>query len=183
MVSVDIDDGDRFPVTTVARSLTGGSGHCGWLLFVKRGWGLAPPISTRARTVMHSQGGWVACIWIVYTRQGSVEVLQVTGSLFLQILLCCLIVVYVCLCFEGKQTCCDSSLPGSLRQLVHSEGSIRCTVTVYISSGMMASGMDRGGRPRIDRSGSSFRNELQTSWNVPEKWSNWTHQSCQTCWI
>ena len=91
---------------------------------------VAPPISTRARTVVHGQGGWVTCIWIVYTRQGSVEVLQVTGSLLLQILLCCLVVVYVCLCFEGKQTCCRKALPGSLRRLVHSVWSRRCTVTV-----------------------------------------------------
>ena len=75
------------------------------------------------------QGGGVACICIVYIQQGSIEVLQVTGSLLLQFLLCYLIVVYVCLClsFEGKQT-----LPESLRRLVHSIGNRRCTVTVYI---------------------------------------------------
>ena len=131
---------------------------------------MAPPIITRACTVMHSQEGWVTCIWIVYTRQGSVEVMQVTGSLLLQIILCCLIVAYVCLClsFEGKQMCCDSLLPGSLRRLVHSEGSIPCTVTVYITSGAMVSGKARGGRPRNDRSAVSFHNELQISWNAPE---------------
>ena len=72
---------------------------------------VAPPISVRARTVMLSHEGVVIYIWIVYTRQGSVEVLQVTGSLLLQILLCCLIVM----CFLS---CCKSltvtkSLPGS----------------------------------------------------------------------
>ena len=78
--------------------------------------------------------------------------------------------VYVCLClsFEGKQTCCDRSLPGSLRRLVHSEESLRCTVTVYITSGAMASGKARGGRPELTKVGVSFRYELQTSWNVPE---------------
>ena len=55
-----------------------------------------PPIGTRSRTVGPSLG--VACIWIVYTRQGSVAVLQVTGSLLLQILLCYLIVVSVRSC-------------------------------------------------------------------------------------
>ena len=67
---------------------------------------VVPPISTRECTVVHGQGGWVTCIWIVYTRQGSV--LQVTGSLLLQILLCCLFVVCIrlCLSLEGKQTCC-----------------------------------------------------------------------------
>ena len=37
---------DRFPVTMATRSLTGGSGCCGWLQFVTRGAGpVAPPIS------------------------------------------------------------------------------------------------------------------------------------------
>ena len=44
--------------------------------------------------VVLSHGGWVTCIWIVYTRQGSVEVLQVTGSLLLRILLWCLAIVF-----------------------------------------------------------------------------------------
>ena len=62
--------------------------------------------------------------WIVYTQQGSVEVLQVTGSLLHQILLCCLMVVHfrLCLSFEGKQTCCEKSLPGSLHRLVNYVG-------------------------------------------------------------
>ena len=39
--------------------------------------------------------GWYVLVWIVYSRQGSVEILQVTGSLLLQIRMCCLIVVYI----------------------------------------------------------------------------------------
>ena len=47
LVSVDASGRDRFPVTTAARSLTGGSKCCGWLQFVTRGAGpVAPPIST-----------------------------------------------------------------------------------------------------------------------------------------
>ena len=46
-------------------------------------------------------------------------------------------------------------------------GSRRCTVNVYITSGVMASGNARVGRPRVDRSGVSFRYELQISWNAP----------------
>ena len=45
----------------------------------------------------------MACIWIVYTQQGSVDVLQVTGSLLLQFLLCYLILVYVCLCLSYEE--------------------------------------------------------------------------------
>ena len=107
MVSVDTGDGDWFHLTMATRSVVGDSRCCGWLQFVTRGaWPVGPPISTRARTVVHGQGGWVTCIWIIYTRQESV--LQVTGSLLLQILLFFLFVVYVhlCLSFEGKQTCC-----------------------------------------------------------------------------
>ena len=63
---------------------------------------------------------------------------------------------------------CNKMLPGSLRWLVHSVGSRRCTVTVSITSGVMASGKARGGRFRVYRSGVNFRYELQTSWNARE---------------
>ena len=75
-----------------------------------------------------------------------------TGSLLLQILLCCLIVV----CFR---LCCKiltKSLPGTLRRLVHSVGNRRCTVTVYITSGAMASGNAGGSRPELTVVGSVF---------------------------
>ena len=64
-MSVDTGDGDWLPVTTAALPLTGGSGHCGWLQFVKQGVGpVAPPISVCARTVVLSHGGWVVCTCI-----------------------------------------------------------------------------------------------------------------------
>ena len=77
---------------------------------------------------------------------------------------CCLMVVYVrlCLSLEGKQTCCEKSLPGSLRRRVQSVGIRQCTVTVYITSDAMAFVNARGGRPRV---GVSFRYVL---WNAPE---------------
>ena len=113
LVSVDTGNGDQFPMTTTARSLTGGSKCCGWLQFMTRGAGhVAPPIGMQECIVDLSQGGGMACIWIVYTRQGSVTALQVTRSLLLQFLLCYLIVVSVrsCLRFEGNQGCCEESL-------------------------------------------------------------------------
>ena len=73
---------------------------------------------------------------------------RVTASPDSLVLLC----GYVRLCFEGKQTCCEKSLPGLLRRFVYSVVSRRCTVTVYITSGAMASGKARGGRPQVDRS-------------------------------
>ena len=45
-------------------------------------------------------------------------------------------------------------------------------VTVHIVSRVMASGDAGGSRPRVDRSGVSFRCELQTSWNSPESYVN-----------
>ena len=81
---------------------------------------------------------------IVYTRQGSVAVLQVTGSL---LLLCCLIVVCFLLC--SKNLTATKLLPGSLSQPVHSVGHRRCTVSVYLTSGAMASGDVGGSRPEL----------------------------------
>ena len=62
--------------------------------------------------------------------------------------------------------------PVLLCQTVHSAAipqrcsSRLCTVTVYIASGMMASGDARGSRPENDLSGVHFCNKLQISWNV-----------------
>ena len=79
LVSVDTGDGDRLPTGSCLRVL--------WLAAIRDAGGrpVDPPISMRARTVVLSQGGRVVCIWIVYTWQGSVEVLQVTGSLLLRV--------------------------------------------------------------------------------------------------
>ena len=60
------------------------------------------------------------CIWILYTGLGSVEVLQVTGSLVLRILLWCLVIVYFLSC--GKSLTVSKSWPGLLCQPVHSAG-------------------------------------------------------------
>ena len=115
------------------------------------------------------------CIWIMYTQQGSVDVLQVTGSLLLRILLWCLVVVCFLSCSKSL-TVTKSSL-GSLRRPVRSAGYRRsscwlCTVTVYITGGTMVSGDGGGSWPRVDRSGVSFRCELQTSWNAHESYMN-----------
>ena len=70
----------------------------------------------------------------------------------------------------SKNMTVTKSLPGSLRRAVHSEGYRRCTVYVYITSGVMASGDAESSRPRVDRSGVSLRSELQTLWNTPESY-------------
>ena len=146
-MSVDTGDGDA--------PAAGGSGCSGWLQFMTQGTGpLAPPISMRALTVMLVHGGWTICIWIVYTRQGSVAVLQVTGSLFLRILFCCL--TGVCFLSCSKNLTVTKSLPGSLRRPVHSVGRRRCMVSVYLTSGAMASGVVVGSRPELTVVGSVF---------------------------
>ena len=103
---------------------------------------------------------------------GSVTVLQVTGSPLLLILLCRLIIVSVRsnLSFEGKQVYCEKSSPGSLGRLLPYIKNRWCTVTVYIASSAMTSGYYGGGRPRIDRSRVTFRNELQIAWKAPESY-------------
>ena len=178
LVSGDTSDGDRLPVTMTACLLAGGFVCCGWLKFVMRGGGgggVAPPISMRACTFVLSHGGWVTCIWIVYTRQGSVEVLQATGSLVLRIILWCLVIACFLSC--RKSLTVTKSLPGSLFRPVRSARYQRsscwlCKVTVYITSGTMASGDTGGSRPGVDHSGVSFRCELQTSWNAPKSYVN-----------
>ena len=120
---------------------------------------MAPPISVRAHTVVLSRRGRVICIWIVYIRHGSVEVLQVTGSLVLRIILWCLVIVCFLSC--SKSLTVTKSLPGSLCRPVHSAGYQRsscwlCTVTVYITGGMMASGEAGCSRPELTVVGSDF---------------------------
>ena len=56
-------------------------------------------------------------------------------------------------------------LPEPLFQLVCLVDNYRHTVTVYRISGAMASG---DSRPKADRSGIHFRNQLQVPWNAPE---------------
>ena len=89
---------------------------------------VAPPISGRACTVVLSHGGWVTCIWIVYTRQISVEVLQMTRSLLLRIILWCQVIVCFLSCSEILTV--TKSLPGLLCRPVHYAGYQQCTVTV-----------------------------------------------------
>ena len=79
------------------------------------------------------------CIWIVYTRLRSVEVLQVTGSLVLRILLWCLAIVCFSLALNGSD--CDKVVAWFV---MHSawyqrSSSWLCKVTVYITDGTMAS--------------------------------------------
>ena len=81
MMSDDTGDGDWFPMATTERSQTGGFRCCGWLV--------ASPISGQECTAVLNLRGGVMYVRIVYTHQGSVEVLQVTGSLLLLILVCC----------------------------------------------------------------------------------------------
>ena len=83
-------DGDCVPVATPARSQTGGSRCFGWLQFVTQGAvPVAPPINGRERTVMLNRRDGVMYVRIVYAQQGSVTVLQVTGSLLILILVSC----------------------------------------------------------------------------------------------
>ena len=136
---------------TTARSRTGVSVCCGWLFFVTQEAGLvAPPISGRGHTVVLNRRGGVMYVWIVYIQQGSVAVVQETGSLLILFLVCCSIV----LCLRSY---CEL-LPEPLFHLVCLVGNYRSIVTVYHISGVMASG---DSRLKADRSGIRFRNQSQ----------------------
>ena len=97
---------------------------------------------------------------IVYTQQGSVAVLQATGSLLI------LFLVYCCIVLCLRSYC--ELLPEPLFQLFQCVWlviSATSTVTVYRISGAMASG---DSRPKADQSGIHFRNQLHVPWNAPE---------------
>ena len=94
VMSDDTGDGDWFPMAMAARSRTVGFGCCGWLYCVTRGAGLvAPPIGRRGCIVVLNRRGVVMYVRIVYTQQGSIEVLQVTRSLLILLIVCCCIVL------------------------------------------------------------------------------------------
>ena len=86
-------------------------------------------------------------VMIVYTQQGSVEVLQVTGSL--------LLLIFVCLRSYCEFLRVAELLPEPLGQFVCLVDNYRRTVTVYHINNAMASG---DSRPKADWSGVSFRN-------------------------
>ena len=95
MASAVTDAENRFPLATATRSTTGGYMCSGWLVIVTReAEPVATPIRARARTVACSQGGELTDFGIVYTWERSVDVLQVTGSLLLQIILCCFALLF-----------------------------------------------------------------------------------------
>ena len=173
LVSGDASYGDRLLVTTSTCTLTGGLMCCDWLHSVTPGGGaelVAPPISVRVRTAVTGCGGWVECIWIMYTWRRSVEVLRLRWPLVLRILVCCLVVVCFSLAagltvvklspVSSCQPLCSAGIP-------HQCSSRLCMVMVYIACGTMASGGAMGNRHEDDRSGVHFRNDLQTSWNAP----------------
>ena len=58
LVSVDTGDGDRFPMTTTAHSLTGGSECRGWLQFVMRGLWLLQSVREHAPPCPAREAWW-----------------------------------------------------------------------------------------------------------------------------
>ena len=117
---------------------------------------MAPPINVRERTVVLNRRGGVVYVRIVHTQQGSVEVLQVTRSLLLLIIVCNYIVLHFRSYCEFLRV--TGLFPESVIQLVCFVGDYRLTLSVYHISGVMAYG---DSRPEADRSGVSFQNQLQ----------------------
>ena len=172
LVSCRAGDGGRLLPATHARILTGGLVTCDWPRPVTwEAWLVAPPITVEAHTTGSYFGcsGWVMCTWITCANRRSVDVLLLTWSHVLLIILCCL-----CdLCFCLLRTCrtvpdCVPVLPSRLDHSIRDfqrDCSRICTFTVYISCSAMASGEDQ---TASDRSGITFQCEIRTSWNPPE---------------
>ena len=142
--------------------MTDGCRCSGWLEIVTReAEPVATPIRVRARTITCSQGGELTDFGIVYTREISVDVLQATGSMVSQIILCCFALLFYWLDIRANGESLSCLFSGSPSRLVRPVHCGHYTVTAYI---MMA----EGGRRSSDHSGVRFRNVLQTSWNAPE---------------
>ena len=124
------------PLTTAACSTAGGYRCSGWLEFVTHeAVPVATPISERVHTDACSQGGELTDFGIVYTRERSVDVLQVTGSLLLQIILCCFAALFYSLYLRtnGESLYCEISFIGSPSRHVRPANSGHYAVTVYIT--------------------------------------------------
>ena len=102
-------------------------------------------------------------IRIVYTQRGSVEVLQVTGSLLILVIFCCCIVL--CYSSSGELLRVPGLCLELLIQFVCCVQDNRRTVPEDSIVGAMASG---DSRPGGVRSGVSFRVRVQVPWNAPE---------------
>ena len=182
-MSVDIGDGERLPVTTAARPLAGGSWVLWFAAIRDTGCGASGSSNQRGvRTVVPGHGGWGICIWIVYTRQGSVAVLH--GSLLFRLLLCCLIVVCFLSCSNNLTV--TKSLPGLLLRPVHFLRRRWCTVSVYLYIPVVGwhPVTVRVAGPELTIVGSVFAASCRHHGTRPSHrdWSSWQSQSAQTSW-
>ena len=145
---------------------------CDWLRPVTWAvWLVAPPIIVAAHTAVIYFGcsDWVMCTWITCTNRRSVDVLLLTWTHVLLIILCCLTDLY----FRLWRTCrtvpdCVPLLQSLLDQPARDsqrDGNRICTFSVYSSYYVMASG---DVRPAGHRSGVTFECEFRTSWNPPK---------------
>ena len=132
---------------------------------------MAPPISMEAHTTVSYFGcsGWVMCTGITCANLISVDVLLLTWTHVLLIILCCLTVLCFCLLRNCRTAPdCVPVLPGQLDQSTRDfqrDCSRICAFTVCISCSVMASGDDQ---PSGDRSGVTFQCEIRMSWNPPK---------------
>ena len=167
LVSGDTSDGDRLPVTWLRACWQVGScvvvGCNSW-----HGGGACGSSNQHASVHRRAQSWRLGEMYL--------DCVHLTGiSCWSPACHWCLVIVCFLSCRRSLTV--TKSLPGSLCQPVDSVGYQRsscwlCTVTVYITGGMMASGDAGGSRPRVDRSGRHIRCELQTSWNSPESYVN-----------
>ena len=160
LVSCQAGDWGQLLLATHARMLTGRLVTRDW----QEAWLVAPPISVEAQTAVSCLGcsGWVMCLWITCAYQRSVEVLLLTWSHVLLILLwCCL----TDLCFCLLWTCqtardCLTVLPCRIFDITV-PGFVLSRYTFCAVWWCLAT----SGQPAGDRSGVTFQCDIRTSWN------------------
>ena len=120
----------------------------------------APPIRACMQTVVPGCEGGVPCIWIICALKSPVDILQVTGSLLLQLLLWCLLVVWIS----------SRRLTVNMLSIVHSAWCVQSSgrLNVECSAGDAVASRDtKKSRPRNGCSGVQFHCEIQPMWNAP----------------
>ena len=163
LLSCRVGDGGRLLPATHAWILTGGPMTCDWLRPVTREvWLVAPPINVEVHTAVSYFGcsGLVTCTGITCYNRRSVDILLLTWTHGLLIILCCLTDLCFCLLWTCRTTPdCVLVLPGwldqSIRDFQHGCSRI-CIFMVYILCCVMAFGDDQ---PAGDRSAATFQCE------------------------
>ena len=114
-------------------------------------------------TVVPGCEGGVPCIWIICAPKSSVDILQVTGSLLLQLLLWCMLVVWII----SRRHSLTVNMLSIAQSACCVQSSGRLNVGTECSAGNVVESLDtKNSQPRNDCSGVQFHCEIQPMWNA-----------------